>query len=91
MKVIEPVTVWVNGQDKQATILDAYAVNVTLNTSAKFCYQLIVEGEGVVLTSNLIMDGEAYQEWDQDTFAWDWIAEQLNLTIIGDYIPPTNI
>jgi hypothetical protein len=90
MKKIQPVTVWVDGQNKQAIILNAFAINVTLNTSAKFVYQLIVEGEGIVATGNLTMGGQAYQEWDQDIFAWDWIAEQLNLTIIGDYVPPTN-
>ena len=82
MKTIQPVTVWIDGQNKQATILNAFAVNVTLNTSAKFVYQLIVEGEGVVATGNLTMEGEDYQGWDQDIFAWDWIANQLNLIIV---------
>ena len=34
------------------------------------------------------MTGEAYTKWTQDAYAWDWIAEQLNLTITGDYVPP---
>jgi hypothetical protein len=34
------------------------------------------------------MTGEAYQEWNQDEFAWEWVAEQLNLTITGDYVAP---
>jgi hypothetical protein len=34
------------------------------------------------------MTGEAYEQWTIDAYAWDWIAEQLNLTIIGDYVPP---
>jgi hypothetical protein len=37
------------------------------------------------------MTGEAYQEWNQDEFAWEWVAEQLNLTITGDYVPPVTI
>jgi hypothetical protein len=36
----------------------------------------------------LTMEGEAYQDWTVDSYAWDWVAAQLNLTIIGDYIPP---
>jgi hypothetical protein len=88
MKTIEPVNVWVNGQTKQATLLDAYAVNVTFNLSAKFLYTLIVEGEGAVVTGNLTMEGADYQSWDQDSFAWDWIAEQLNIVITGDWVPP---
>jgi hypothetical protein len=38
---------------------------------------------------NLNMSGEAYAEWTIDEYAWDWVAEQLNLTITGDYVPPT--
>ena len=34
------------------------------------------------------MTGEAYTQWTIDQYAWDWVAEQLNLTIIGDYVPP---
>ena len=34
------------------------------------------------------MEGEAYTQWEVDTYAWDWIAEQLNLTITGDYVTP---
>jgi hypothetical protein len=34
------------------------------------------------------MTGEAYAQWEVDSYAWDWVAEQLNLTITGDYVPP---
>jgi hypothetical protein len=93
MKTIEPVAIWDNGQTVEATILNAYAVNVTLGTSATFYYQLLSEtAEGnvgqQVAQGNLLMSGEAYQEWNQDEFAWEWVAEQLNLTITGDYVPP---
>jgi hypothetical protein len=93
MKTIEAVSIWDNGQTVEATILNAYAVNVTLGTSATFYYQLLSQTTGgnvgqQVAQGNLNMSGEAYQEWDQDEFAWEWVAEQLNLTITGDYAPP---
>jgi len=34
------------------------------------------------------MTGEVYTQWEADSYAWDWIAAQLNLTITGDYVPP---
>ena len=34
------------------------------------------------------MTGEAYAQWEVDSYAWDWVAQQLNLTITEDYIPP---
>jgi hypothetical protein len=84
MKTIQPVSIWVNGEIKQATILQAYAVNLQLGVSAKFFYTLLAVGEGQVASGNLSMEGADYQAWDQDSFAWDWIASKLGLTITGD-------
>jgi hypothetical protein len=93
MKTIEPVSIWDNGTVQQATILNSYAVNVTLNTSATFWYGLFAENadasQGAQLAvGNLTMSGEAYADWSVDSYAWDWIAGQLNLVITGDYVPP---
>ena len=93
MKTIEAVQIWDNGKVQEAKILNAYAVNVTLGTSATFYYSLLTENVDLsvgqqVAQGNLSMTGEAYQEWNQDEFAWDWVAEQLNLTITGDYVAP---
>ncbi len=88
MKQISPVTSWINGQSVQATILNAYAINVALGVSATFYYNLVDEAMAPVAQGNLVMTGEAYTQWTVDSYAWDWIAEQLNLTIIGDYVPP---
>ena len=93
MKTIEAVSIWDNGTVQQATILNAYAVNVTLNTSATFYYSLMAQtAEGNVgmqlAQGNLTMSGEAYTDWTVDNYAWDWIAEQLNLVITGEYVPP---
>lgn len=93
MKTIEAVSIWDNGTVQQATILNSYAVNVTLNTSATFWYGLFTTLESgnvgsQIAQGNLTMTGEAYADWSQDTYAWDWIAGQLNLTITGEYVPP---
>jgi hypothetical protein len=88
MKQINAVTSWINGQSVQATILNAYAINVALGVSASFYYALLDENLGMVAQGNLTMTGEAYQQWTVDSYAWDWIAEQLNLTIVGDYVAP---
>lgn len=93
MKTIEPVSIWDNGTVQQAKILNAYAVNVTLNISATFYYQLFAENQdssqgSQLAQGNLTMTGDAYTQWQTDNYAWDWVAEQLNLTITGDYVPP---
>lgn len=88
MKTIQQITSWINGQSVQATILNAYAINVTLGINATFYYALLDDNLGSVAQGNLTMTGEAYAQWQQDAYAWDWIAQQLNLTITGDYVPP---
>jgi len=88
MKTISPIQSWINGKSVTATILNAYAVNVTLSISANFYYLLLDENQAPVAQGNLSMTGEAYQQWTVDSEAWSWIAEQLNLTITGDYVPP---
>ncbi len=88
MKNIEAVPIWDNGQNKNATILNAKAVNVTLGISAIFFYTLLNEQEQLS-QGNLTMSGDAYEQWsNDDEYAWDWVATQLNLTITGDYVPP---
>ena len=93
MKTIEPVSIWDNGQTLKATILNTFAVNVTLGNSATFVYNLYSADEtgqmkSQVASGNLTMVGEAYAQWEVDAYAWDWVADQLNLTITGDYVPP---
>jgi hypothetical protein len=94
MKTIQPVTSWANGQSTEAKILNAYVINDNLISSATFYYALLSEnadgtvGSGVA-QGNLTMTGEAYSAYGTNPFAWDWVANQLHLTIIGDYVPPT--
>jgi hypothetical protein len=93
MKLINEVSIWDNGVNKKATILNAYVVNLILNESATFYYGLSAQNEdgsiGETLTQgNLSMTGQDYQDWLIDNDAWDYIAKSLNLVITGDYVAP---
>ena len=89
MKQIEKVSIWDNGKNQSAEILNAYAVNVTLGVSATFYYSLLSESKQTLATGNLTMSGEAYLEWsNNDDYAWEFIAKELNLVIIGDFVEP---
>ena len=92
MKTIEPISIWDNGTVQEAIVLNTYAVNVQLNNSATFWWGLYSTNNAqldiVLSQGNLSMTGEAYTEWQADSYAWDWVASQLNLTITGDYVPP---
>lgn len=93
MKTIEAVSIWDNGVVEQATVLNAYAINVNLNQSATFWYGLMKQTEegyvsSTVAQGNLNMLGEDYLQWEVDSYAWDWVAAQLGLVITGEYIDP---
>jgi len=102
MKTISPVTVWFNGQEVEATVLGASCMNDNLQNTATFAYQLFQEvtsptptptpgGLQTVVNALLTMTGEAYDNWDSNDYAFNWIAEQLNLTITGEWVPPTPV
>lgn len=91
MKEIQPIQTWVKGQSVTATIFNLRPIGGTLFVDAKFYYALLDENQIVCADGNIDMTGEAYQAWgNNDEYAYTWAAspEQLNLTIIGDYVPP---
>lgn len=93
MKTIEPVSIWDNGVDRQAKILNAYCNNLYLNNDATFVYSLYETNEegfqwNKIREGVVYMNPEEYAKWQTDDVAWDYIALKLNLTITGDYVPP---
>jgi hypothetical protein len=88
MKQIQPISIWDNGTVQEATVLNAYAINDNLSTSATFYYSLLSESMQQLAQGNLTMSGDDYDAWETNDYAYDWVAAQLNLTIIGDYVPP---
>lgn len=101
MKTIQPVTVWYNGQEVQASVLNAYCSSDNLSNMASFSYNLIqvfsqpeptpAPAPGLVSVASgvLSMTGAAYDAWETNDYAYEWIASQLNLVITGPYVPPT--
>ena len=88
MKTIQPIQSWANGQVVEATILDAYAIQDNLTSSATFWYGIFDDVMEQVSQGNLVMTGSDYTAYLTNQFAWEWVAQQLNLTITGDYVPP---
>ena len=93
MRQIEPLQIWKNGESKTANILNAYIINDNLETSCSFYYQLCEGGQGTeempliqgntLADGNVTMSGETYLAWDgSNDFAFTYIAEQLNLTLL---------
>jgi hypothetical protein len=84
---IQPVSIWYNGQSKQASELDARIIFDDLATSAQFYYELkevVDEVSGSTLSNgNVSMDGQDYIDWDNSNeAAYAYVASKLNLTIV---------
>jgi hypothetical protein len=87
MKTIQPVVFPLNLGT--ATILNAYCINDNLNSLATFYYALLSDNEGQLQQGNLTMTGTDYDNWATNEYAYEWVAQQIDVTITGDYIPTT--
>jgi hypothetical protein len=94
MAKIQPVQVWHQGQQHEATIFNLISNYDNLKDSANFQYQLIEiinilpnqQNSNVLTIGQLYINGADYEQWDAevDANAWiyNWAASKLNLTII---------
>jgi len=93
MKQIEKIQVWKNGEQLEASLLNAIIVNDNLETACTFYYQLMTGGQGTesmpisvgqsVAEGHISLSGEDYLEWSGDNnYAYEYIASKLNLILI---------
>jgi len=89
---IQPVTIWVNGESKQANYIIAKSIYDDLSTMAKFYYNLTIHTETEegssdesLASGNIDISGQAYIDWDAspdiNLAAYEYICAQLNLTL----------
>jgi hypothetical protein len=92
MKTILPVMVWSNGMIEEAVIFDLQIIMDDLETTAQFLFIMYNNTLNNLASGNLTINGDEYINWDNDPsaneFAYNWAANQLGLTITGDYIKP---
>ncbi len=85
MKQIQPLTLWVNGQQVTATVFNLIIINDNLSNSATFYWQLLDSTEVKLQDGNLTMGEPTYDQWgtqsDVNEWAYEWAATQLNLTL----------
>jgi hypothetical protein len=82
MKQIQPVSIWQNGQTKEATVLNAYVVSDNLIDTATFYYALLTDNNEQLSEGNLTMSGEDYKGFVSNDYAYNWIAKELKLQIL---------
>ena len=85
MKQIQPLTLWVNGEQKTATLFSLIIINDNLLNSAIFYWQLLDADANKLQDGNLTMGEPDYDVWgasaDINLAAYQWAATQLNITL----------
>jgi hypothetical protein len=85
MKQIQPISIWVNGQQQTATVFNLIIINDNLLNSATFYWQLLDSAESKLADGNLTMGEPQYDQWgtsiDVNQWAYEWAATQLNITL----------
>jgi len=92
MKQIQPIQIWDKGSQQTGSWLSAYIINDNLLDSATFYWSILANGTepdtaGSKLSDgNSTISGDNYIVWGESTdinlAAYQWIATELNLTLI---------
>jgi len=88
MKQIQPIQIWVSGQEQTGNWINAYIINDNLEDTATFFWAIFTaETDGTQLSQgNLIIVEPDYSVWDStadiNDAAYEWICDQLNLTLL---------
>jgi hypothetical protein len=94
MAQIQPVQVWYQGEQRDATVFNLISNYDNLQDSATFQYQLIEvitvlpeqQNSNVLIIGYLTINGADYEQWDAEVNAnawiYQWAADKLGLTII---------
>lgn len=86
MKQIQPITLWVNGQQVTASVFSLIIINDNLTNSATFYWQLLDSDSVKLQDGNLTMGEPDYDVWgssaDINQAAYEWAASKLNITLV---------
>lgn len=83
---IQPIQIWNAGTVQTATKFSLVTVYDDLETYASTYYQLLTIDSVQLTQGNQNLDGQSYQDWNNDpdanTWILNWSATQLGITII---------
>lgn len=95
MKPIQPITLWVNGQNKTANVINIILVNDNLKNNALFYYELletVPSEENAEPINKIVGDGNIsildaeYEAWgtnaDINQDAYNIVASKLGITLV---------
>ena len=85
MKNIVSKTIWINGEEKNAELINVYSIYDDLSTRATFRYELLSIDEIELAKGTIDIGGEEYLLWgvatDINLMAYEYVAGKLNLVL----------
>ena len=85
MKNIQPITIWINGEEKSAELINVFSQYDDLETRAVFHYELLTIEEQGLAKGNIDIDGQDYIDWgvssDINLSAYTYVVNKLNLVL----------
>lgn len=85
MKNIQPITIWINGEEKNAELINVFSQYDDLETRAVFHYELLTIDEIELVKGNIDINGEEYLLWgvatDINLMAYEYVVAKLNLVL----------
>jgi hypothetical protein len=85
MKEIQPFVIWVNGVNKTAVYMALVCNSDNLFNQAVFYWAFYDKISGkpgnVIASGNIVMEGEDYDNWDSNDYAWNWATQKLGVTL----------
>jgi hypothetical protein len=88
MKQIQPIQIWINGQEQTGNYINAFIINDNLENAATFYWAIYTSeaGGNQLSQGNLTIVEPDYSVWDAtadiNLAAYQWICDQLGLTLI---------
>ena len=88
MKKIKPIQMWYNGAPIDATLFNLLSDGDNLSSQCSFSYYLYSEDENKNMqqlqNGSILMDGEDYQNYSTNEYAYNWAAAKLNLELLPE-------
>jgi hypothetical protein len=85
MKNIESKTIWINGEEKNAELINVYSIYDDLSTMATFKYELLTIDKIELAKGNINISNEEYLLWgtanDINLTAYEYVIQKLNLVL----------
>ncbi len=88
MKQIEPIQIWINGENKTGINFSVSCVNDNYENTATNYWQILDADLQQISQGNLTISAQDYIDWGNqpamaiNEWIYDWSADKLGLTII---------